>query len=271
MRYGCCTSQVYTRSDKTGIERVKVLAQYGYDYAELPLAEMMALSEAEYADLKQTLLDSGIKCEVCNNFFPGTIRLTGPGMNLDTVTEYYTAALSRAADIGAKTVVFGSGGAKRVPEGFSMDEAWEQVLLITKSLAPVAQEHGITIAIEPIRSKECNLIKTFAEGVRMAEQVDHPNVKVLIDLLHMHDEEEQVSVLCEHGAKWLQHVHFSFPSADYEGDRTFPTDRGEFDYDSFADALHQIDYQGTVSIEAPTVDFEGQANKALELMKELFG
>lgn len=269
MRFGCCGSQVYTKADKIGAERVDALAKYGYDYIELPIAEMLAVSDEEYAALKAQVQASGIKCEVCNNLFPASIRLTGPDVDMEKVEEHYNKALARAADIGASVVVFGSGGAKKVPDGFPIEQAWQQVLAITKGIAPVAQKHGITIAIEPIRQKECNIITSFAEGVAMAKQVNHPSVKVLIDLLHMHDENEPLSNLLENG-EWLSHVHLSFPSTDYEGDRTFPTDMAEFDYQSFIDVLHKINYQGHVSVEAPSTDFDVQAPKAVALMKGNF-
>jgi len=48
-------------SDGTGIEYIEKLAEYGYDYAELPLAEITALSEKKFIDLKKRVEESGIK------------------------------------------------------------------------------------------------------------------------------------------------------------------------------------------------------------------
>ena len=84
MRFGCCGSLVAQNPDKTGVEIVEKIAQYGYDYIELPLAEMMELSDADFAALCKRVERSGIRCEACNNFFPGRIRLTGPDVD-DTV------------------------------------------------------------------------------------------------------------------------------------------------------------------------------------------
>ena len=52
MRFGCCGSLVAQNPDKTGVEIVEKIAQYGYDYIELPLAEMMELSDADFAALQ---------------------------------------------------------------------------------------------------------------------------------------------------------------------------------------------------------------------------
>ena len=75
---------------------------------------------------------SGIRCEACNNFFPGRIRLTGPDVDEQAIRAYYAKALERAATLGVKSIVFGSAGAKRVPEGFDMDRAYQQVVQVTR-------------------------------------------------------------------------------------------------------------------------------------------
>ena len=276
---------------KTGVEIVERIADMGYDYIELPLAEMMALSDEEFAALKARVAASGIRCEVCNNFFPSQIRLTGPEAELAAVERYFTAALARAAALGVSVVVFGSAGAKRVPEGFPKSQAMEQLVQITKAIAPVAEKHGITIAIEPVRMPDCNIINTFREGVALAEQVDHPNIKVLVDFYHLVCEAESPDVLLTYGKDNLRHVHFSFPNIPEidgtvnpanirtlsEGElhargwwRTYPTRREEWDYTPFLDALKAIGYDGRVSLEAPVTDFDRQAEAALCFLKENF-
>ena len=59
-----------------------------------------------------------IGCEVCNNFFQTheTNRTRG---SYGLVLSYAERALTRAKDLGATCVVFGSGSAKNVPKGTS--------------------------------------------------------------------------------------------------------------------------------------------------------
>lgn len=59
---------VATRPDGTGIEFLGKIAELGYDYVELPLAEMTALLDEEFEEIKKTVERSGIRCETCNNF-----------------------------------------------------------------------------------------------------------------------------------------------------------------------------------------------------------
>lgn len=77
MRFGCCLNMIAKGPDGTGIEYIEALAKAGFDYAELPLAEMMALPDGQFQELVRRVAGSGVHCEACNNFFPKTERLTG--------------------------------------------------------------------------------------------------------------------------------------------------------------------------------------------------
>jgi len=53
------------------VEIVEALAEIGYDYIELSLSDLTALPEPAFASLVERVNRSGIRCEACNNFFPG--------------------------------------------------------------------------------------------------------------------------------------------------------------------------------------------------------
>lgn len=265
MKFGCCLNMVSTRKDGTGIERVGRLGEAGYDYVELALSELLALPEAERQELLEMVRSSGVPCETCNNLFPKTIRLTGPGVDLEKILAYVEKALALAREIGAKAVVFGSGPAKNIPEGFPREEGYLQVVELLKRMGEIAGRNGITIVIEPLRKAECNLINTFEEGVQLAKDVAHESVKVLIDYYHMTVEKEPAEILLQDGKKYLGHVHFANP----EG-RVYPEDMGESDYRSFIEALKGIGYTGRISCEAYTTNFDQHCVTALDFFRTNF-
>ena len=108
--------------DGTGIEFIEKLAQIGYDYVELPTAQMMALDDEAFAKFKERLFKSGVPCETSNNLFPVSLRLTGPDVDKEAILSYAKKAFARDEELGIKICVFGSGPAKNVPEGFPMEE-----------------------------------------------------------------------------------------------------------------------------------------------------
>lgn len=263
MRFGCCLNMISTEEDKgTGISFIETLAETGFDYAELPLAEMAALSENEFRTLRERLGRTGLKCEVCNNFFPRNIRLTGEEADMQKILSYVHHALGRAQALGVEYVVFGSGPAKNVPEGFPMEEGYEQVVKLLQRIDPIAGRYGITIVIEPLRRAECNLINTFEEGCRLAERVNGSHVKVLVDYYHMMVEQEPLENIERDGAAYLRHVHFANP----EG-RVYPKERTESDYEGFFEVLKKAGYNGRISCEAYSDHFKKDALEALKFLK----
>lgn len=265
MKIGCCVNMVATQPDGIGIEFAERLSRYGYDYVELPLAEMMALSDEEFQVLSERLKQSGIPCETCNNFFPKTVRLTGGDVDLPEILDYAERALTRAESLGVSIVVFGSGGAKNVPQGFPLEEGYLQVVTLLRLLSPIAQKHQITIVIEPLRKAECNLINTFAEGCRLAEDVgrEYTNVRVLVDFYHLSEEKEPVEHLLRQGAEYLRHVHFACSHG-----RCYPEQAEEDNYQPFLAALKTVGYDARISVEAYTQDFDRCAPRAFTFLKD---
>jgi D-psicose/D-tagatose/L-ribulose 3-epimerase len=263
MKIGCCTNMLAAQPDGTGIEYIEKLKEIGYDYIELPLAQIAELSGGEFSVLKLRVNTTGLRCEVCNNFFPSQIRLTGSEVNYQIIESYLEAALERACQLGVKIIVFGSSGAKNVPEGFPVDRAWEQLVVLLRYISDKINTCGITIAIEPLNKLESNIINTSEEGLRLAKEVDKENIKLLVDYYHMAAEKEDVKCLLNAG-DFVRHIHFASPAL-----RVFPSETDIDDYTPFLNGLKEIGYNDRISVEAYTKDFCKDSKKALALLKTL--
>jgi D-psicose/D-tagatose/L-ribulose 3-epimerase len=262
IRFGCCGSMIAPSADPTGAEIIEGLAEIGFDYIELSLRDLMSLSESELALLAGRLERSGIRCEACNNFFPPQIRLTGQDADLTEALNYAGKALDRAARLGACIVVFGSSASRNVPYGFPMEKAWQQLVELLGNLGPMAKAHGITITIEPLNKLESNIINLAAEGLRLAQEVDHSNIQLLLDFYHLMMERETPEIILQAGS-FVRHVHLAKP----EG-RLFPTEPKE-DFCRFFSYLNRIRYSRRCSIEAYTSGFEADARRSLRILKEM--
>jgi sugar phosphate isomerase/epimerase len=256
---------VSTLQDGIGAEWVEELKEIGYDYVELPLAQIMDLNDEEFSRLKDKIFSSGLNCELCNNFFPARIKLTGSEVNNTAISEYINEALHRAAQLGVKIIVFGSSGAKNVPQGFPKDRAWTQIVSLLQYINGEVKKYGITIVIEPINRFESNIVNTVAEGLTLAKEVAGENVKLLVDYYHLVMEKEGQEVLLEAG-DYLRHIHFAGPTG-----RVYPNefDLELYDYKAFLTTLKRVGYDGRISIEAYTKDFVNDAKNSLLLLKKL--
>jgi sugar phosphate isomerase/epimerase len=249
-------------TDPVGVEIVESLAEIGFDYIELSLADLAAMPEHAFVDLATRVERSGIRCEACNNFFPQAIRLTGAEARLQAALDYAARAMDRAERLGARIIVFGSSGAKNVPDGFSKDAAWRQIVELLRHLGPRAAHHSLTIAIEPLNREESNIVNLAADGLRLAREVAHPNIQLLIDYYHLTMEREDPAILIEAGTA-IRHLHF----AKVKG-RSFPLETATAHSRFFA-IMRRIRYAGRCSIEALTHDFPAEARRALRILNSL--
>lgn len=55
--------------DVIGRKAMGLLSETGYDYMELPLAQVMELDDESFEELLVQIRETGIPCEACNNFF----------------------------------------------------------------------------------------------------------------------------------------------------------------------------------------------------------
>ena len=234
----------------------------GFDYVEINASKLAALSEEEFQQLAARASRLRLPVAAANVFIPAAIRLTGPNVNPARQAEYLESTLDRLKTLGVKVVVLGSGGARRVPDGFSLDEARAQLVDFCRRLAPLARSHGITIAIEPLRHQETNIINTAREGLALMKAVDRPEIQLLIDYYHLAEEGENADILLEAG-KAIVHTHIANPKG-----RVYPLDPAESNYGPFFENLCRIGYSGRLSIEASTPDFAAQAPQSLAMLRK---
>ncbi len=258
MRFGLCT----------GVEHIEEMKKLGYDYIEGNLSNITEKwSFKDCREIKKRLLDAGLPMEATCCFFPGRIKVMDESVTpFGELTEYVKKALENAAELGLATTVFGSGTARRIPEGMSQEKAHEQALKVLAMMGDIAKQNSIIISIEPLNSKEANLFTTVKEAYGYAAELNHPNVRVLGDVYHMMLENEPWSAL-EDCADRLQHIHFSHPMTDR---RTYPHSLDEYDYAPIAAAIKASKYNERISIEASCNDFATDAPAALAILKKLF-
>lgn len=248
----------------TGVANLAAAKAAGFDYVELGTTAIAEMSEADFESALVEAARVGLPTPVSNVFVPGTIRLTGPVIDRDAQMAYVRKALDRMKRFGTTIIVFGSGGARRVPDGFSHDEAFAQLVDFGKRIAPEARARGITIAVEPLRREECNIINSAAEGLRLVRAINHPNFQLMVDFYHLSSEHEDPQIVLD-ARDHITHLHMANPQG-----RVFPLQWTEFDYAPFFANLRQIGYGARMSVEASTKALAEEGPKAVALLRRAF-
>lgn len=252
MRLGCCAP----------IEQAHAVAELGFAFIEPPLARDLAplTGDAEFAAKLDQFKRAPIKAEAFNIFIPGELRITGEKVDLNALARYAEVAARRAALVGAETIVFGSGGARKVPDGFAHATALDQIRRFLERVAPIVEKHGVRIAVEPLCRKECNIINTVAEGDALSRSVGSRGVCVLADLYHVGQENEPLEHMTAAGAN-LIHVHIADPVT-----RIAPGSGSDV-YRRFFSALKRGGYDGRVSLECRWDNMAAQGRATIEFLR----
>jgi D-psicose/D-tagatose/L-ribulose 3-epimerase len=248
-----------------GLKGLETAKAAGFDYVEVGVTEIAALSDADFDAALERVKQVGIPTPNANLFLPPSIRLTGPQpTDPEEQMAYVRKAFARLNRLGVKIVCFGSGGARRIPDGFPKEEAVKQLVAFGKRIAPEARANGITVVIEPLRVQETNIINTAAEGLALVNAVSDPNFELLIDFYHLASEKEDPAIIVQAG-EHLRHLHMANPQG-----RVFPLNWDEFDYAPFFANLRRIGYAGRISIEASSRDVPTEGPRAIALLRRAF-
>ena len=261
MRFGVCTGI-------ENAEQLKYAAEAGFDYVECRFGFLATATDEEFEAAKAALKEANIKCEAANCFIPGEYPISDSSCDRAGLAAYVEKGMSRGAEIGLKTVVLGSGGARRIREGVSYREGFLNISsILAEVISPIAEEYDITVVIEPLRLKECNIINTVKEGVMLAASSGQHNIQGLADIYHMFESGDTYDDIRDLKGS-LKHAHISYPPQDGSHERYYPKDMDEFDYAGFVDALNFAGCE-RCSIEAGCKDFKVEIAAAGKVFDEL--
>ena len=106
-----------------------------------------------------------------------------------------------------------------------------------------ARQAGVLLAVEALNRFECYLCNTATQLRHLVDATDHPQVRAMFDTHHANIEEKSLPAAIRQLAPVLAHVHLS------ENDRGTPGS-GHIDFKSTLKTLHDVGYNGWMTIEA---------------------
>lgn len=260
-----------------GIGDTATMKRVGYDFFESGVGAMLIPDRDEEAWKRQreAIRAAALPLRSCNGFLPGTFRLTGPKAAFDAPLAYAEKACRRADEVGVKTIVFGSGGARNVPGDFCgknrppVQEGRDQFRDFCRALAARIADCKVTVVIEPLCPNESNIVNYVWQGLQIVEEVGSPRIQQLADLFHMMAGLEDAASIVKAGSR-LRHCHIAERKT-----RTAPGLKGDgSEFVPYFEALREIGYAGGVSCECgwgERKDFEKNLVTALSVMKRLAG
>jgi hydroxypyruvate isomerase len=161
----------------------------------------------------------------------------------DAIEAAYRLNIPLAAKAGVPNVITFSGNRR----GMSDDEGARNTIAGLNRLKKIAEDNGVNICMELLNSKVNHpdyMCDHTAWGVRVVEEVNSPNVKLLYDIYHMQIMEGDLIATIRSNLQWLGHFHTGGVPGRHELDST-----QEVQWDGVMRAIADAGYKGYVAHE----------------------
>ncbi len=231
-------------------------AALGYDALEVApftLADNpMQISDAQALQFRRTAEDAGLRISGLHWLL---VAPTGLSIVSDQqpVRDRTVGVMRRLVELcalmGGKYLVHGSPKQRSVPPGSSREHALERATGCFAQVAVKAHASNVVYCIEPLSSRETDLINTVAEAVRIVDHVNSPGLKTMIDCSAAGQvEQEAIEVLM---ARWMPSGHIAHVQVN-DPNRRGPG-QGDMDFAPIVQTVLRLEasgeYRGVVAVE----------------------
>jgi len=227
-------------------------------YGELPLIERVKRIHAQGFEVEiwdtrdqdiSALTTTGARFSSMSGYFGGSLI---DASSTDEVLASAKKLIPTALDLGVERMVIhpaelGKRGIAVRPIHRSTGSMWLTALRTLERLASLGERHGVTFALENLNTTHDHPgipLARAKDTLALVEAVDHPNVRMMLDLYHAQIGEGNLIELARTALPYLGEVQV----ADVPG--RFEPGAGEVNYAAVASALKQADYTGVIGMEA---------------------
>ncbi len=242
---------------------IKKASEIGFDVLEFQAQPLLEMSKEHMKDLVKLAEEYNIELTYSlgldRNYDVSSlnekIRLGG--------VDYLKRIVERIGFMNGTLLSGVSYAGWGTPDNYQGDKRpyWEQSIKSMKEIIKTAEDNGVTYCVEAVNRFETCLINTAAEALMYTEEIDSPNIGVLLDTYHMNIEENNIGDAIRLVGDKLTSFHTG------ENNRTAPG-RGHLDWDEIFKALADINYRGRI-VSEPFVMEGGEVGRDIHVYRNL--
>ena len=185
---------------KLGIKNVELLSAH----------QGLWMDEYGYQDpapIRRKLEDRGLSCPVFTpeNCAYGYQFAAKEPEHIERSFGYFSNGIRLANELGCEYMEVNSGWGYWNED---KQEAWKRSAAMLHRLAEVAKENGITLVMESIRPEESQLVINLEAAQKMLKEVNHPNLKGMVDTCAMGVAGETLEDWFQALGSDIRHMHF---------------------------------------------------------------
>ena len=249
-------------------ERVRLAADAGFDVLEVtPPAYMTNLEKDKMDQLKKCAQDHGIEMSFCIGFPRSKDMASSDLETRKAGIEHSKRMIEAVHYMGGKILsgILYSWWPYLYEKPLTMQDkldCWKRGVESVQEVIPLAEDYGITYAIEMVNRFEQFVVNNVEEGKRFCQEIGSPNAKLLLDVFHANIEEDSIPDAIRSAGPLLAHIHIS------ENNRRLPGTGKNIPWEEIAKALKEIDFQGRIVLE-PFVAAGGPVGNDLRIWRDL--
>jgi D-psicose/D-tagatose/L-ribulose 3-epimerase len=217
------------------------LKEIGYDGVEVPIFD---LDQAKWKLWAKRLDDLGLERTANTVIAPEHNPLSADPAIREAAYQHMQAVVDCCAEVGSSILC----GPHQVALGVftgkgATEEEWKRSIEHLRRVAEYAAGGGVVLAEEVVNRFELYHVNTLDQGIRLVDEVDHPNCRLHLDTFHAHIEEKNPAAAIRRAGNRIAHVHIS------ENDRGVPG-TGGVAWNATFSALRDIGYDEWLTVEA---------------------
>jgi sugar phosphate isomerase/epimerase len=253
-------------------ESCRIIRHYGYEGIEIApftlAADPLDISPEQRREYRRIMDSEGLEFAGLHWVLvtPKQIHVSTPDSKLREESWQYVGNLvDLCADLSTRpaVMVFGSPKQRSSTGGLTANEATRNFIAGLASVAPRAEQRGVTILMEALPHSQSDVVHTLAEAAAVVQEIGSPAVQTMFDCHNAEDETEAHDRLIEKYFPLIRHVHVNEMDGAHPG-------TGNYDFVSIFRALMRLDYKGWISLEAFdfTAGAETIAGESIEYLKK---
>lgn len=242
----------------------------------LAVCAEMVYGELSLVDRVRRIHEQGFEVELWDTRGLDIPALTATGASFSSMSGYFGGSVIDAAnahevlasaeklvptalELGVERMVvhpseLGEGGRAVRPTHRSTGDMWLTGLRTLEKLGELGEKHGITFALENLNTILDHPgipLARAKDTLALVQAVNHPNVKMMLDLYHAQIGEGNLIELVRAAQPFTGEIQV----ADVPG--RFEPGTGEINYPAIAKALNETGYTGVVGMEAGAIGGQG--------------
>ena len=270
MKIALCNEMFESRPMADVCSTARKLGYHGIEIAPFTLATSAdEITAGQRKEVRSAIEDNGLETVGLHWLFAGPSGLhmtTTDNQIRGRTRDYLSCLLDLCSDLGGKVLVLGSPKQRSIVEGQTKEGAWQRAVELLSSVLDQAEQLGLTICLEPLSPVETDFINTVAEGMKMVRQIDHPSLKIHLDVKAMCSEPTPVpEVIRSVSTDDIGHFHVNDANLYGPG-------MGDVDYAPIAEAIKDVGWDKWLSVEVFKYDPDPEtiARKSIEYLQKFW-